>query len=104
MNPLHNLKQDATIWTVVPDGFGGFTYGSPTPVKCRWEEKSELIPGSTELSRAVVYLSQDISPEDYVIQGISAVANPTTIGASRIIHFQKVPDLRNLNVLRKVWL
>lgn len=101
---LSNLKQDATLWTAAPDGYGGYTYGSPTAIKCRWEDRTELIPGSVEMSKAVAFVSIDLSPEDYILLGTSVASNPTTVGASRVRSFNKIPDLRNLNVLRKVWL
>ena len=100
-----NLRQDATIWVSTPNGFGGYSFGAPTVIKCRWEDKQELIPGSaTELSRAIVYVSQDVGVDDYILLGISASSDPVSLGAQQVINFQKMPDLRNLSTLKKVWL
>ncbi len=98
------LNQDATVWSATPDGFGGYSFGAPTAIKCRWEEKAELIPGSTEASKAVVFLPSDISVEDYIFLGTTVSTTPTTIGAHRVQAFKKVPDLRSLEVVRKAWL
>ena len=98
------LNQVATVWTATPNGFGGYTYSAPIPVMCRWEERSELLPGSSEMAKAVVYLDTEVSPEDYIILGASTSSTPHTAGASRIRVFKKVPDLRNLETLKKVWL
>lgn len=98
------LNQIATLWTATSDGFGGFSFGAPTEIKCRWEEKSEQLPGSTELSRAVIYVDQDMSVEDHLLLGASTSTTPSDIGAQRIRAFKKIPDLRSLETLRKVWL
>lgn len=98
------LKQAATLWGATPDGYGGYTFGAPTAVLCRWEERSELLPNSTEMAKAVVYVDQDISVEDYLVLGTTTEVSPLVAGASRVREFKKVPDLRNLQALRKVWL
>lgn len=99
-----SLNQAATHWIATPNGFGGYDFGTPTVIKCRWEEKAELIPGSIEMSHAVVYVDRDMSPEDYLILGESTSITPSTDHANRIKSFKKVPDLRNLESLKKVWL
>ena len=105
MNTLYNLKQVATVWGATPNGFGGYAFAAPITMKCRWEDKMELIPGSTELSRAVVFVESNISPEDYIFLGDATnQIDPIAAGGSRVIRFGKVPDLRTLHTLRKVWL
>lgn len=101
---LNRLIQIATLWTATPNGFGGHIFSLPIHIKCRWEERTELVPNSTEMAKSVVYIDHDASPEDYILLGSSDVVNPLSVGASRVLTFRKVPDLRNLETLRKVWL
>lgn len=98
--------QVATLWRTVPDGFGGYVFSYPELVNCRWEDRSELIPGSsTEASSAVVYPEVEISPEDYLFLGSTAEVNPALIaGACRVRAFSKIPNLRNLKTIFKCWL
>lgn len=100
-----HLTQTATRWQTTPDGFGGFSFSPPQQIKCRWEQRSELLPGSTvEVSKAIVYVDRDVYPEDYLILGSSAAANPISLGALKVKEFSKIPDLRNLETVRKCWL
>lgn len=96
------LNQTATIWTATPNGFGGYTFAAPVTTPARWEDRSELIPETSEVSRGVVFLGVDVSPEDYLYQGTSAALTPPG-DAIRVRGFKKTPDLRNLRALRKVW-
>lgn len=100
------LKQTATIWRATPDGFGGYTYAAPAIFSCRWEEKIELLPGSsTEVSKAVVYSQTAMSPEDRVYLGTSYASDPSSVqGVHAIKMYQKIPDLRNLQAIHKSWL
>lgn len=98
------LNQTATWWSATSNGFGGYNFGLPIPIKCRWEESSELLPGTTKISKAVVYVDRDISVEDYLFLGTSSSSTPDAVGALRVQEFKKVPDLRSLEALRKAWL
>ncbi len=103
-----NLKQDITHWTVTSDGFGGFTYSTPVTQKGRWEDSQILFrnaEGEEVVSDAIVYLSSDVVVEDFLFDGISVVADPTTLAeAKQIRQFNKTPDLRNNNEMRKAFL
>lgn len=102
---INHLKQVATWWSSTPDGLGGYSFGTPVAINCRWEDNSLLLPNSsTEASRAVAYLDRDVSIEDYIILGTSVATNPTVIGALQVKAIKKVPDLRSMDSLRKVWL
>lgn len=105
--PSYRFKQDITWWAVTPDGYGGFTFGAPSVVKGRWEEKTELFidnAGVERRSRAIVYLAVQVSPEDYLYLGSSAATNPTTLAAWQVKRSDKTPDLRSATNLNKAYL
>lgn len=103
------LIQDATLWPVAPDSYGGDTFGAPVPVKCRWEDRTDKffsqLDQNEQVSRSVVHISQNANVGDYLFSGVSVAADPTTIsGAYKIRRFDKIPNLRNLLMLRKAYL
>lgn len=104
MTIARNLKQDVTWWAASPDGYGGYTYSSPQTIKGRWQDKQELFrtpAGDEQVSKAIVYLDQDVDVGDYLYEGLSTAADPTSLEAYQVRQFGKVPDLRNLQSLRK---
>lgn len=58
--------QTAVYWgTPQIDGYGGFTYGTPVEIKCRWEEKAVIFDTQNGkaldfVSSAVVYTAEDL--------------------------------------------
>lgn len=103
------LNQTATYWgNPEDDGYGGKTYDSPVTIAVRWEEKQEqfITPDSeTKISQAVIRLDQDVDVGGYLLLGESAEADPETLqDAYRIMAFSKIPDLRSLSHVRKVYL
>lgn len=105
---IGNLQQAVTHWTVVENGFGGFTYGAPKLIKGKWEEKSVIFistKGVEQVSRAVVYLNADVAEQDYIFLGNSSALDPTMEpGALQVQKFHKTPDLRFVNYERKAFL
>jgi len=106
MNVQGLLKQKATWWSVTPDGYGGDAFGVPTTIDCRWEGRAETFVGQIDrrelVSNAVVFVGQDISVGDYLILGEYEDADPTALkGAYKIQRFDRVPDMRNLSVVRR---
>ncbi len=106
-----HLEEEITHWPVTgSDGFGGFTFGAPALLEGRWEQKSELFVNfdlEEVLSMAVVYVDKDVDEGDFLGRGDqTAEADPTASSATgfRIRNFASIPDLHNLDVLRKVWL
>jgi hypothetical protein len=108
MSVTRNLKQDVTIWASAPGDYGSETYGAPSVVKGRWEERAEnfIDPhGQQQVSRAVVFLAADVGPGDYIYLGTSVSADPTLeAGAYKVRQFSKIPDLRNLQSERRAYL
>ena len=102
-----NLKQAITRWTVSTDGFGGFTFGIPETFHGRWEDRNTTFrdnQGNEVVSNATVYLEKDVEVGDYLYCGESADADPTKIGGKRVMQFNKITNLRNTEVQRKVFL
>lgn len=103
---INHFIHNATIWRSTPDGMGGYSFSAPIKAACRWEERTELIPGSeTIVSKAIAYLNVDVTVEDYIYPGKTTSADPTAVvGACRVAGYKKIPNLRNLETLRKAWL
>lgn len=104
------MYQEVTHWPVTgSDGYGGFTFGTAVLLEARWEDRSELFIDE-ELeevrSRAVAYLSTDVSEGDYVALGdLTTTPDPTSLSAAyRVRGRMNVTDLRNTQTLRKVFL
>ena len=90
--------QDITHWerTDIPDGFGGFIYAAPVPLKARWEDKVDLITNSEgrEIrSSARVFVGVDMKIDDYLIEGITTEADPVVAKARLIQDFRKIPGI-----------
>lgn len=110
MSFVRHLKDDVTHWPVSgTDGFGGFTFGTPVLLKGRWQERAELFredDNEERISMAIVYLNTNIAVGDYLGLGDSITTPiPTTLTtAHRVRQMHKTSDLRNLLVIRKVFL
>lgn len=102
------LTEAVTHWTVAPDGFGGFVFGAPAALLGRWEDRSERFmneAGQEDISRAIVHIDADVSPGDYLFQGTSTVSTPLGLSeAHPVKRFDKVPDLRFIETVRKAFL
>jgi len=103
-----NLLGTATTWTHTPDGFGGYIFSAPIALKCRWEKRATTFrdsQGEEITSIAIIYVSADVSIGDYIYEGTTTVADPTTlVEARRVRQFDKMSDLRNIEILRRVFL
>lgn len=96
------------------DGFGGRIFDEPVEIEVRWEDRQELFidaNGQEVRSRSVVYLGQDINIGGYLylgsLSGLSSdeESNPLSVSAAYEIRgYQKVPNLKTEQFLRKVWL
>lgn len=105
-----NMKQDATYWPPgTPDGTGGVSFGTPTLVQCRWEDKAVLFRdanGQERTSEAVVYVNQEVATRGYLAQGDeTASSDPLTVaGAREIRAVHNSPALRADKALNKAML
>lgn len=100
-----NMNQHATYWPPGSnDGFGGTAYGTPTPLKCRWQNKQVLFrdtQGREVVSEAVVYVSVPLANGGRLALG--AMTDPTPPETAKEIRaIQDSPNLRANAVLHKV--
>lgn len=100
------------------DQFGKPTLGAPLELNCRWEDKIEevlSVDGEKTLTKAKVFVSQDVVPRGVLVKGrIATITNQldpfknvdlfgTTL-AHRIIAYNSTPDLRYRNILRVAYI
>lgn len=113
MNIARLLKQTIVYWAnPVNDGFGGMTFDEPVEILSRWEDRQEKFigfDGEEHISKAVVYLHQDVALGEYVMLGTLNDLGSFKIPqdeetARRIMGFSKIPSTRNNDYLRKIWL
>lgn len=75
--------QKATYWTGRTDtGYGGYSYGAPTVIDVRWEERQEeVVSGGGEIvvSHAVVFTENRLEEGGYLYLGESSEADPTSV-------------------------
>lgn len=73
-----NLKQTCVYWAnPVEDGYGKQTFDDPVELACRWEDKQQIIGtitgnqiiGFQNMSRAIVYLGQDVDVDGMLMLG-----------------------------------
>ena len=100
----HFCKQVAVYWgNPVTGGSGGFTFDSPVEIKCRWEDRTDVVAasnGKEYVSSARVFLLQDVAEEGWLFLGeLSDVDrdyldNPKKVDrAYKIIRFDKLPAI-----------
>jgi len=71
------LVQDVIYWTSpTPDGFGGFTFGAPVNLKCRWEDKRTIKqgdkgnePGEEYVYKSTVNILEAVEENGYLMLG-----------------------------------
>lgn len=109
-------KQDAVYWgNPQNDGYSDFTHDAAVEIKCRWEDKVQLIvnpDGSEQSSRAIVYPLQELDEEGWLYLGLltsltaAEIANPKLIRKASIIKkFEKIPSLGSTtDFYYKAWL
>ncbi len=103
-----HLRQLLTYWAPGgPDGSGGTLWGVPTRIYGRWEDRSEEVhnpTGELIVSRAVVFLDQEVLTDGYLYNGTSIDSNPALVlGAQRIAAFIETPNLRNMKTERRAY-
>jgi len=102
------LPQKVTSWTATEDGYGGHNFGTPSVIDGRWEDRQVEIrdaTGSRYITKSVVYLNVDIAIGDYLYEGESTEADPTTLPTAHPVQqFSRIPDLRGVETERKAYL
>jgi len=106
-------KQDAVYWPYDSiDQFGKKAFGSATAIRVRWEDiNEEYLDGAGErrMSKALVYVDRDVLIGGMLMLGtIADITDTVNIreneGAWEIRRFDKLPNLKNTEYLRSVYL
>lgn len=108
-------KQTAVYWQCTgSDGRGGYTYGDPQEIKCRWAEKNELVrnnEGEQVVSNAEILTTRTLSSEGMLYKGTlsdldsSQQDDPETVqGAYKILRTNKIPTIGVNDSINKVYL
>lgn len=113
--------QTAVYWGApTPDGYGKMTYDPPREIKCRWEDKTEVITGGDGqqiISSASIIVMEDLDYQGVLFLGsldeltTAEEADPLTLmgitnmRAYHILRVEKVPMIKSDSVfVRKVYL
>ena len=106
-----NHNQTIVYWgTPTKDKWGARTFTTPVEITGRWEDNQETFvdgTGREAVSKAHVYLGQDVDMEGWLYLGtlasISSAASPKAVsGAYEIKVFNKTPNLKGTSFERKV--
>lgn len=101
-----NLKDTVTWWPVTDDGKGGYTFGAPTAIAGKWEDREQVLQkGNSQevISKAIVFIDRDVAEKDFLALGDqTAVADPRTLdgAAFPVLEFRKYSDIRNIEYIR----
>ena len=92
-----NLQESITYWAPSGvDNFGDPSFATPTPIKAKWDDRTELFideTGRETRSRSVVYVDTDLLIGGYLFRGASSVADPLSVdNAFMIKDFKKISD------------
>jgi hypothetical protein len=105
-----SYRQVATYWgSPEMDGFGGVSYGPPSLIRCRWEDRIETFmdqEGNEKISKSVVYTYDRLDVDGYLAPGnYTTVLDPTELDEAMLIQrSDEIPDLRLLNYERRSYL
>ena len=104
--PESLYNQTITYWAPsTPDMYGEPTFDTPVTMEGRWQEINEVFTsprGDEIVSRAVVYVENDVQLNGYLALGVFNDADPTDINtAYEIKVFQKHPSISANMFLRK---
>ena len=98
-----NLKQPISIWSHSGhDAYGTPSYSLTTSLG-RWEDtqiKAVDFNGNEFISSAIVYLSVDVTPGDYIYLGTSISSSPE-VEAREVRSFVKTPSISAIESERR---
>lgn len=90
------------------DGTGGLVFDDPVQIEARWEERVEETfddKGKSFVSRANVFVRQDVDIGGYLYNGVSLFTDPTSVeGAWPIKQFLKVSNMGRTRIERRALL
>jgi hypothetical protein len=106
-NPASLLKEPITYWPPSggEDQYGNPTHTGPQLLRGRWEERSEEVTansGEAIISKAIVYVSEDVAVEGYLARGdFVGQSDPGLASATQVRVFQRIPALRSATYERR---
>ena len=110
---IRRCTQTAVYWgNPTPDGYGQNTFDAPVEVSCRWEQRERIIKdrlGREVVSKATVWVVSDLVSEGWLYLGSldDLDSNPLPMevdGAYEIIAKDKIPGIKAVGFLRKIYL
>lgn len=104
-----SYKQPVTYWGApLPNGLGGFSFDAPIILQTRWEESQQeftLQNGDLTVSKAVVYVKQDVDLQGYLYLGETLELDPMIVSnAFKIMQFTKILSIDGLRTERRAFL
>lgn len=112
--PERNLNQTAVYWGApINNGYGGFFWGDPVEIACRWISTEELLKnarGEEILSGTATQVAVDVEQNGMLLLGTlddleSAEYNdPVAAGALPVIRFDKIPTMKGDKFFRLAFL
>ena len=109
-------KQDAVYWgNPQNDGYSDFTYDAAVEIKCRWEDKEQIVSKGDEkavIFRSIIFLLQDVDTDGLLWLGSvddltsDQKLNPKELSGIMVIkRFEKSPEIKSTDkFLRKAFL
>lgn len=103
------LTQTCTRWEKTGvDQFNQPSFAAPVQLICRMEQRTQKIQtneGVEVMSRARIFLAEDVEVGDYIGFGTLAGSDPRIVtGAYRVLEFVKIPSLDGASFERKAYL
>jgi hypothetical protein len=106
-------KQQAVYWAYAgTNEFNEKQVATAVQIRVRWEDVNEEfldVSGETRMSKALVYVGEDIVPGSILMLGVLADITDTVnikenAGAWEVRRFDKLPDLKAKEFLRTCYL
>jgi hypothetical protein len=96
------LREDVTYWNPpTRDGYGGYTWGSPTALKGKWEDGESLIyaaDGSYTVASTNVWVGVPLEEGGYLFNGSTVVSEPPE-GAKQVMSMDSINSLAGSGVV-----
>ena len=114
MSIITKMRKQTCVWwsSTGVDAYGRPTWTTPVEIDCRWEDViQEFVndDGEERFSRSIVYVDRDMKVGDVLKlgsldSGIDEDNPKENDDAWEVSRFSKLPNLKNTEVLRTVFL
>lgn len=112
--PERNLHHTCVYWPApINNGYGGFSWGDPVELECRWEEAAKLFSnreGQEIIGAIAVQVTVDVEQNGMMKLGMlddlesGEYNDPVSAGALPIVRFDKVPTVKGDQFYRVAFL